>query len=101
MTASGSASDRAADERIVADSGGRDPSPGPTWLVVLQRKPGDEPVTGRGPTSAGWDRSRRDREVPREAVDPTRRICRPRVRVEVPGQSSAPVGPPIRGRHRP
>ncbi len=63
-----------ADERIVADSGGEEPLPVPNWLVVLQRKPGDEPATwARTHVGAGTARRREGSVVYR-------------VRIEVPGQ---------------
>jgi two-component system sensor histidine kinase KdpD len=66
----------AAEESIVADTGGGAPLPVPTWHVVLQRMPGDEP--------AHWARTH-------VAVRPDGRRSRQgttvyRLRVEVPGE---------------
>jgi two-component system, OmpR family, sensor histidine kinase KdpD len=61
-------------ERIVADSRADEPLPVPVWMVVLQRRPGDEP--------AAWART----HVP---ADPARRRGAAsvyRVRIEVPGE---------------
>ena len=63
-----------AEERIVADSGGQEPLPVPTMLVVLQRKPGDEP--------AAWARTHvGGKPAHRRAGSGVYRL-----RVEVPGE---------------
>ena len=63
-----------AEERIVADSGGESALPIPTLLVVLQRKPGDEPATwARTHVGSGTARKGKGAVVHR-------------VRIEVPGE---------------
>ena len=65
-----------AEERVVADTGAAAPLPVPTWHVVLQRTPGDEP--------ARWTRThvgvRRSGRRAREGTTVHR------IRVEVPGE---------------
>jgi two-component system sensor histidine kinase KdpD len=63
-----------AEERIVADSGGESALPVPTLLVVLQRKPGDEPAT--------WART----HVGTGAARKAKGAVVYRVRIEVPGE---------------
>ena len=64
-----------ADERFVADTRANEPLPVATWMVVLQRRPGDEPASWvRTHIGAGSGRGR-----PRTAVVY-------RIRVERPGE---------------
>lgn len=63
------------EERIVADTGAGAPLPVPTWHVVLQRTPGDEP--------ARWSRTHVGGRAPGR---PREGATAHRVRVEVPGE---------------
>ena len=65
------------EERIVADSGGQEPLPVATMLVVLQRKPGDEPAT--------WARTHVGSAGGPGAPRRRRGSVVYRVRIEVPG----------------